>query len=365
MRIIYIHKAEVHRRPPVLSVLTHLVSLMHEVHLITCGVNDEIRRKLESMGISIHLLPYASGKTPYKKAIEYYKFRTESYKIINQLCNEDTLLWVESGYTIVALGSKLNNYKFLLQIQELHENDSYTLKAIKKVISNALAVFMPEYNRCVLYQLWFQLNNRPYVMPNIPSFLPSEDDLKIYADKYSDYLKKIKDKIVIIYQGYIIGADRPLDNYVKAIEKLGEKYQLVLVGKASKEIADYQRILPNLIHIDFVPSPEYLFFTKSAHIGIVSYDQLILNNAYCAPNKVFEYANYKLPMIGNDIPGLKYLIEFYHIGRIVNELDVDDIANNIKEISKNYQTYSEASYDILNVFDNRNLIEQVLGKIAW
>lgn len=363
MNIIYIHKAEVHKRPPVLSVLMHLSALKFRVHLITCGISDEVRERLEAMGICIHVLPYSSGGNKFKKIVDYISFRKKAYDIINQIYKEDSLLWIESGYTIVALGKRVNKYKFVLQIQELHENDPLTLHAIGKVIHSAKAVFMPEYNRCVLYQLKYRLRHRPILLPNIPAFLPLEKDLERYINKYNEYLQKIKDKIVVVYQGYIIGADRPLDNYVRALKELGDKYQLVLIGKAGKELNDYISILPDLIHVDFVPSPEYLFFTKNAHIGIVSYDPMILNNAYCAPNKVFEYSNYGLPMIGNNIPGLKGLIEYYNAGKLVDEHSVEDIRNQINDIVDNYDYYSQHSRSLLSQFDNKETIWNVLDSL--
>lgn len=362
MHIIYIHKEEVHKRPPVLSVLTHLSALGQDIDLITCGINESVKTVLNNNNINVYILPYCKAKHKLGKLKEYYLFRRDAYRLIRTLYQKNSVLWIEAGATIVSLGKKINLFRHILQIQELHESEKTTLRSIKNVINSAHAVFIPEYNRCVLYQVWFQLKKRPILLPNIPAYIPSLSDLKSYELKYSNLIKQIQGNKLIIYQGYI-GTDRPLDNYIFAIKKLGKPYQLLLVGKDCGKLADYKKILPDLIHIPFVPSPEYLFFTKLSYIGIVSYDPLILNNAYCAPNKIFEYANYGLPMLGNDIPGLKYMIESYQSGKIVDDENINNIVEAIRQIDDNYLDYSINAFSMLKSFDNKSVIKSVLDKI--
>lgn len=362
MKIIYIHKEEVHKRPPVLSAITHILALGYDVELITCGCNKAVKEKLENADVKIHIVPYCRATKKAGKVLEYINFRKDTYKVLEQIYDSDSILWIEAGATVMALGVGIKKYRYILQIQELYELEKRMLSAISKVIKGADAVFVPEYNRAVLYQVWFKLQNRPYVMPNIPSFFASSEEIDQYKKKYKDYLAQIEGKRIIIYQGYI-GIERPLHNYVRAIKELGNKFQLVLVGKDCGALQQYREILPNLIHIDYLPSPEYLFFTQNAHIGIVTYDPLCLNNAYCAPNKVFEYAIYKLPMLGNDIPGLKYLIEPYEVGKIVDDSDVQDIRRAIEEIDKDYQRYSDNTSRLFKVYNNKNLIGKILKGI--
>lgn len=364
MHIIYIHKEEVHKRPPVLSVLNHLSALGQDVDLITCGINSSVKAVLNNNNINVYVLPYCKAKHKLGKLKEYILFRRDVFRLIKKIYRENSVLWIEAGATIVSLGEKINSFRHILQIQELHESEKTTLRSIKRVIGSAHSVFMPEYNRCVLYQIWFQLKKRPILLPNVPAYLPSLENLKSYETKHSTLINQIQGKKLIIYQGYI-SMRRPLDNYIKAVKCLGNPYQILLVGQDCGKLEDYKKILPNIIHIPYVPSPEYLFFTKLSYIGIVSYDPLVLNNAYCAPNKIFEYAHYGLPMIGNDIPGLKYMIESYQAGMIVDDQNVENIIDSIKMIDANYPQYSSNATVMLNSFNNQAVIKSELEKIEY
>lgn len=107
----------------------------------------------------------------------------------------------------------------------------------------------------------------------------------------------------------MIFEERDLSNFIRAIKELGSEYKLVLLGKDRDMLRKYRQIDDSLIHIEFIPAPDYLLFTSMCHMGIVTYDPGTLNTAYCAPNKIFEYAAFGKPMIANNIPGLKVLSE--------------------------------------------------------
>ena len=44
-------------------------------------------------------------------------------------------------------------------------------------------------------------------------------------------------------------------------------------------------------------------------------------------------------MIGNDIPGLKYTLDYYQMGKCVDENNVQEIVESIKGIEENYEIY--------------------------
>lgn len=363
MKVIYIHKEEVHKRPPVLSAISHIASLGHQVALITCGINEPVRQHLSDLGVDIHILPYCKAKSSIGKLREYAQFRSGALKLLRVLYDEHSVIWVEAGATAVALGRRLLRFRYILQIQELHHKERYTLRVMARLTPSAQAVFVPEYNRAVLYQVWFHLKSRPFVLPNIPAFFATNEEIKKYNTKYDEVLSRLQGKFVIIYQGYI-SVDRPLGAYIKAVKELGDHYQVLLVGRNYGALRAYKSILPDLIHIDYLPSPEYLFFTQHAHLGIVTYDPLDLNNAYCAPNKIFEYAHYGLPVLGNDIPGLKFLIEPFASGKIVDESDVESIKSAILEIDRDYERYSLNAKRMIDSYDNQETINRVLNSLG-
>lgn len=363
MKILVIHKSTIEQIPPVLSAINILCDLSYNVVSISTGVTASNAQLLKEKGVDVHVVKDYKGANRLKKIVSYYNFRKQVLTLIEEYAKkDDLLLWIEGAYTILSLGTIIKKYKYILQISELHETYKYQLNAIKHVIHDAELVFMPEYNRTVLYKFWFNLKKRPIVLPNKPYFYPNEGDIEKLMAKYENILSIFKSKKVILYQGQI-EPTRDLSNYIKAVKNIGEDFCIVLLGNDHNMVSRYKEIDENLVHINFIPAPDYLIFTSMAYIGILTYNPSSLNNMYCAPNKIYEYSRYSLPMLGNDIPGLKYAIEPYNAGVIVDEDSVESIEKGILKIDKNYNHYKENSARIYVEQDNKEIIRRALENI--
>ena len=360
MKIVVVNKDKLENIPPLISVIYHLNNLGHEIHVITTGYKDATAQYFKENNIASTIVPDNAGKNVFQKAIGYYEYRKKVSEILNSLSFD--CIWIEGGNTILALGNIIKKYRFILQISELYENSPRIFSAIRKVIKDASHVVLPEYNRAILYKIWFSLLQRPTVLPNIPAFLPTEQEIANIEKRYSEKLEKLKNKNVILYQGHI-GEGRDLTSFAQAIQELGDDYVLLLVGKDHNTVATLKQICSRVLHIDFIPAPDYLVFTKHSDIGILSYDSTSINNVYCAPNKLYEYASYGLPMLGNDIPGLKYTLEFYNAGVIIDEKNVVSIKNAISSILNNKELYQKNSRRLFESFNNMSIVSNIIKNI--
>lgn len=363
MRIIYIHKDIIERCPPDISTILILRDLGHDVSLITCGATT-MMETLVRAGVHLHILDgcvNASGKL--EKILQYRRFY-ENVRSILSGYPEDSLLWIEGASTIYCIGSLIKDRSYILQIQELWESNPRFLNAIGKTISEAKVVFMPEFSRSSLYQVWFKLKERPTVLPNKPYFIPSLTELNTLKAKYPEYVRLFSEKKVILYQGHI-GRDRDLSAYVKAIKDLGNDYRCVMMGTDHGYLSHYLEIDPDLVHIDFIPAPDYLLMTSMAHIGLLGYSPICENNIFCAPNKIYEYSAFGLPILCNDIPGLYFLTNQYGAGKVVSDCDSEAIRSAIIDIEDNYCTYSEGSRRLFNAVDNKDTIRHALKKFGF
>ena len=70
---------------------------------------------------------------------------------------------------------------------------------------------------------------------------------------------------------------------------------------------------------------------------------MILNDAFCAPNKIYEYSAFGKPILGNNIPGLK-ILEYKEFGAIVDEQDTESVISAIKHIESEYESYSKNGF---------------------
>ena len=223
---------------------------------------------------------------------------------------------------------------------------------------------MPEFNR-LLYKIWFSLDQRPTVLPNKPYFIPNKSELQ-YLEKYKNELSVFREKKVIIYQGGIY-RERLLENISQALSELDDNFMLLLVGKEQEHgyIDELCKINNSIVHIPYLPAPDYLVFSTIAYIGWLGYSATSLNNAFCAPNKIYEYSAFSLPMIGNNVPGLRTVFESTKSGIIVDEFDVQSIKKGIMEIDLNYKIYQVNSAKIFNMSDNIEIIKNSLNKYAY
>lgn len=211
---------------------------------------------------------------------------------------------------------------------------------LDKYIKNAQKVIVSEYNRAQITKTWFKLDKLPFIYPNKP-YYGKKFDKKMpitSSEKNRNIIKKIKSKKIILYQG-IISEERPLDVFIKAIEKLGDEYAFVAMGGDENIYKKYEGC--NFYFIPFVEPSLHLEITSYAYIGILTYVPIKnmyspLNAIYCAPNKLYEYSMFSIPMLGNNIPGLKYPFEQYNMGKCIDTMNENDIIENILEIEKNY-----------------------------
>lgn len=368
MRIVYIHKADFEKRPPVISAVMILNDLGHKVTVIDEHVSEYWQSVFGKRGIESVVIPQKKAKGKIEgglyKAYSYYNFGKKVKSYLKRILQdgEKPLLWIEGAQTIMSLGAFIKDYKYILQIQELHNQSKSQMKAIGNVIREAEHVFMPEYNRTVMYKVWFNLQNYPTVLPNKPYFTVPEDNMRELEKKYAEELEVFNKYKIILYQGWV-SRDRDVSAIIKAVKELGSEFRVALLGKDTGIVSEYKEIDPNIIHIPFIPAPDYLAFTANAYIGILSYEPDCLNSAYCAPNKIYEYSQYGLPMIGNRVPGLKYSIEDSKSGITVDLLNQDAVKRAIMNIDSHYSVFSEQSRAFYNSVDNKGTIRDVLKKI--
>lgn len=357
MKIIIITREKLESLPPLYSLINILNDFKIDLEVICCGASEKIDNDLANRGIVRYYIDYHFDNDFFKikKLISSIKFR---YLVLNHLKHSQfDLILVEGQGAFRILGRAISSYKYYLYILEMYLGYE---KEIRRIIYGAEKIIMPQYDRAVFYQINYGLEKRPFVLPNKPYFYLEENELLVLEEKYKETLEKFKKHKVILYQG-IIHPERDLTTFIKAIKSLGHEYLLVLVGKDQGMLAQYKEIDPDIMHIPFIPAPDYLIYTMNSYIGILTYDSRSLNCAYCAPNKIYEYAKYALPMIGNDIPGLVNTIKQQGFGEIVDENSENSICSAILRINSNYETYSRNARKFYDNTDNVQTVKNIFG----
>lgn len=94
-------------------------------------------------------------------------------------------------------------------------------------------------------------------------------------------------------------------------------------------------------------------------MGSVAYT---INPIYCAPNKIFEYAKFGIPMISNDIPALKYTYMEYGCGECINyPITAEAIVATINKIFGNYEHYKSGALNYFNSVEPEKIIKEIVS----
>ena len=164
------------------------------------------------------------------------QIKTKGYRDALKDTLDGDIVWTVNPSVVRTLGKSLLSYsnRHVMQLMEL--TDKYPLFRGAKILKfnikyyaqNAWKMVVPEENRAYIQKVGWNLEKLPYVLPNKPYYLKSgeiQDDMIPVIEE----MKKEKRK-KIIYLG-VISADRDLQSFAEAIERVKEEYCLYLFGK--------------------------------------------------------------------------------------------------------------------------------------
>lgn len=372
MKIIIVHIGDVLLCPPVLNLINMLEQLEVETKIITTrsiSFNSNKYKYVEDFQLEIN---YEEPRKLVKKFLNLFSIRKELWNKIDNFYQKEDIIWVTSNLSLKHLGNRVTKKNFVLQLMELSEELIYYkyLPFIKmnktKIGNSALAVVVPEYNRAHITKVWWNLDNIPLILSNKPYIQEKfKVNSEIHDSKANEIIKSIEKRKIILYQG-IMHKERPLDKYIHAVDKLGDDYAFVVMSSGENI---YENIKSNnYFFIPYVKPPKHLEITSHAYIGVLSYFPVksrysILNALYCAPNKTFEYAMFNVPMIGNDIPGLKYLFDTTNSGLCVENFEIDTICEAIRNIETNHDEMGRNARIYYDSIDTEKQLIEILFKV--
>lgn len=362
MKIVIISRGEVFASPTVLNYIQSYKSLGYSVYCICSSSKKEIQDE----NILVFQTGESMGRNPISKILSYWRFKKRAIRIIKEnRFNSEAIFWIARIDTAIAFGNYFSSEKSILSLHELHDQFPLWKYFTKKVIDNYDQIVFNEYNRANIARVWYQLSETPNIIPNKPMYHERNRDLIISNLDIRNLIEKIKSdgRKIIIYQGSLL-SDRNLEPLVKASSFLNENFQLVIMGKdTSNRISYLKEINPSLIHIPWVAPPDHLNITSHCHIGVAFYDFDSLNSIYCAPNKIWEYSGFSIPILGQNLPGLQTTIAHAEAGICVDLNETDQIVSAILKIDQDYIKYSRNSQKFYDSVDFRDQVQKVINKL--
>jgi len=328
----------------------------------TCDVNTI--NLLEDEGITCIQIPNIQeeyyGKVNKLKG--WMTFRKELKKFLKKYNDSEVIYWFGTAETVIPMKGLLKNKKYVVTLLELLDASKLKRMLLHGILEKALKIAVCEETRAYILQYWYKLKELPTVFPNKPYNQLTEARSLPTTDLTMKIIDEIKNDEIIIYQGYLQNTEELLE-IAYALKECSKKYKLVLMGMDSfNSYSKIKEVYDNCVFYDYVPAPTHLEITSYAKIGILFYRPTELNKAFCAPNKIFEYSGFGIPMIGNNIPGLKNTIGLAGAGECI-ELKKDKIIEAINKIENNYDKYQKNALDFFKSVDNCETMKNFLDTI--
>ena len=341
--------------PPVISLIYNLLRNDHKVNFIGTGLidlPDEIVRNEKFTGIEIRDASYKRSSFILNRYIDRKILENKTRSTVIEQMEHSDILWTTSYNTVKILGDLVIRYKNVMQFMELADK-GYLFKHIIKFPLDGFArkswkVVVAEKNRAYIEKAIWGLDKLPYVLPNKPYALTTGE---VTEDMYPalKVIQQEKRKIILYLGG--IWADRDLKPFARAIQSISDKYCFYIIGKAygERSEAHLKELIDNydVTYLGGFTPPKHLEFVKYAHIGSLSYSPVSgdtissLNALYCAPNKIYEYAAFGVPMIGNDVLGLQGPFHQYGIGVCCDDTDTESVMKGLAYIDDHYEEMRE------------------------
>ncbi|MFA8434224.1 MAG: glycosyltransferase [Marinifilaceae bacterium] len=353
--ILFVYDKNMAGLPPFLTLLDSLVG-KYSITVIAAEYNDEIDKIYEPKGVKfIHYYkeePRRGIASRIRNRLRRdYILKLKAPKDIRRIKHD--ILWIISESCGIKIKKELLGRDYIFSIYELRDRAPKILKGIKRIAQKAKVNVVPEYNRAHMLRLWLKLENTPIVLPNKPLLHPRK--------KKQDCTQAalLQDKKLVLYQGHI-SRDRNLEALCKAVSSLKD-YTLLLMGDGGEYIEYLKEKYPKVIFLDFIRPPLHLNVTSYARIAVVTYDYYSLNTLFCAPNKIWEYSGFGIPMLANSIPGLVYTVGKYKAGLCIDMDNPEEIKNAIVDIEKNYVDYENHANVLFESCNVKEIINRVIS----
>ena len=363
MRQVLIFSHDIAKYPPILSVINTLVELEQDVVVLGYYSDSKGRNTIEKKGVVYK--ECIVNNVNDSKINKIYNIKRYQNRVRQELLkiNHIDQVWFFGNENVWLFANDIGRYNSIIYFFEVPVFKTplrYKIFSLffnyKKTVQLAKTIVCCEYNRAHITKAFFGLKSPPTVIPNKPNFDILENEL--------DTFPLFADKKIILYQGIFNYPERQLNELCESIKYLPEEYVICIMGPNGE---DKNRLIKTYaserVHfLPFLAAPDHLAITKHAYIGFLSYFatqgdvESVLNTIYCAPNKIYEYSKFDIPMVANDVPALNFLFDRFHAGKSVSSFTPKNIAQAVLEIDNDYKAFSNGAKALFSSVDIKEIV---------
>lgn len=284
----------------------------------------------------------SSGQRYLDKAI----FRVYMASNLSQMMRYTTIVVFDvDTYMLVP---KSIRSRCILFLYEVYDVIPRAKRFLSRNLIQAKKIVVPSIARSYIIAGLYQIDLKKIsVLYNYPSIRPIKSGRRNF-EKNNILRQKNDGRYILIYQGVIDEEKRPLRNLVDFVSKSSDMY-LVIVGSNSDI---YQ--CSNVYCLDFINPPNHLELLEVCDIGVMSYNFNSLNSHFAAPNKVWEYTRFGLPIISTFNYGL---MEFNNQNKFIHFAESEEEYRAAFDLIK--ESYTSASRNSRNFFTAYTFSEEL------
>ena len=240
----------------------------------------------------------------------------------------------------------------MIEPNKLNRLDAILLKLIQKRSRKIDIILTPEKNRTeYLKKIFFKSNIETFLT------IPNTNN----AVRLNFETSNLSSKTVVTHIG-AIGLDHHIKSYLKAIAVMdSSKYEFRFIGTLKDNVVELIKSFnkSHILYIGQVLHSDLEQYYKETDIGVILYKDVSLNHRYCAPNKLYEYWSYGIPVLGDKLPGLKGVFTKPFLGELIDMNISSKISNSLYELSLNCH-----KKEILNFFHSHLRLDNYIGKLT-
>ena len=195
------------------------------------------------------------------------------------------------------------------------------LRSVYAVNASIAEIYRKEYGKDVRV-----IRNVPVRKINISA--KNKSDLGIPADHR-----------IILYQG-AVNVDRGLEEAIRSMKFVKEKAILLIIGTGDildqlKSLSVEEGVSEKVIFTGPVAFEDLYEYTRMADVGLSIEKDVSLNYHFCLPNKFLDYIQAGVPVLVSPLPEMKFIVEKYEIGEMIESHDPQYLASKFESLLGN------------------------------
>jgi glycosyltransferase involved in cell wall biosynthesis len=366
----YVHDRRVRNQATALVEAGYHVKVLCVGDTATNSTKGVTATSLDGVQLLVHHLRHKSGKRRFREMMAAYAVTLKGMSAdVIHAHDLDTLIPCSKAAS--RMGARLIYDSHELYTESIHVAHRPLIKLIWRIIelshiSKADTVITVCKGIAEELKERYRLESIPNVVRNFSD--PLSDASRVETPSQLTDFKRYHPKCML-YQGYI-QRGRGLDAALEALVGMPD-WGLVICGqgpyeKALREKAAALHVDEQVLWMGQLDHDTLYSVTRSCDLGLCLIEPVTLSYYYALPNKLIEYVQAGLPVIGSNLPEISRIMNEYFIGWIVNDDDLQTVMKSFDSLKndKKLEAGMRFAADSLNWQHEKLALLSVYSKVV-